>query len=277
MDAEVPANDSTQVTTETKSFNTWAFLRENFAVLSGFAVVSGITLAIVFLFSYLSVFSWHLIQLIQYVDVITFGVIAVGVTSGSIITVTNLAENWFSFKALKTKGEKRAAAIIFGLIGVAILGLYIWAEIRAKNEYIHTIYGAALLFMTVAVVVTIVRGLNAAQQLTAAHIFNYAILAVLLSWFAGQWLAYTVQERSEFDQDIVTKSGEFKSGKIVIVMSRFTVLLQDKTLHVVPTGDITEFKAIQPLNIIVGTTPRQTPTATPVAPPQAEPSENKVK
>ena len=225
-----------------------------------------------FLLSYLSAFSWRLIELIQYVDVITFGVIAVGVASGSIITVTNLAETWFRFKTLKTTGEKRAAAIICSLIGVAIFGLYIWVEIRAKNEYMHTSYGATLLFMTVLVIIMVVRGVNAGQQLTAAHIFNYAILAVLLSWFAGQWLAYTVQERSEYDQDIVTKYGEFKSAKIVIVMSRFTVLLQDKRLHVVPTGDSTEFKAIQPLNIILGTTPPQTSTATPVPLPQTEPA-----
>ena len=224
MDAEAPVNGSAQVPTEAKPFNAWAFLRDNFTVLSGIAVVSGITLAIVFLFFYLSAFSWHLIELIQYVDVITFGVIAVGIASGSIITVTYLAKAWFRVQTEKTKGDKRAAAIIYSLIGLAIPGLYIWAEIKAKNEYMDTVYGAALLIMTVVAII------------------------VLLSGFAGQWLAYTVQERPDFDQDIVTKNGEFKSAKIVIVMSRFTVLLQDMTLHVVPTADIIEFKTIKPVN-----------------------------
>src|SRR5580700_518542 len=88
MDAEAPVNGSAEVPTEAKPINAWAFLRDNFTVLSGVAVVSGITLAIVFLFSYLSAFSWHLIELIQYADVITFGVISVGIASGSIISVT---------------------------------------------------------------------------------------------------------------------------------------------------------------------------------------------
>ena len=41
-----------------------------------------------------------------------------------------------------------------------------------------------------------------------------------------------------------------------MVMSRFTVLLLDKTLHVVPTGDIIEFKTLQPLNVIVSEPPQ---------------------
>ena len=56
----------------------WAFFRENFTVIC-VAVICGITFAIIFLFSYLSAFSWRLIELVEYVDVITFGIIAVAV------------------------------------------------------------------------------------------------------------------------------------------------------------------------------------------------------
>jgi hypothetical protein len=79
-----------------------------------------------------------------------------------------------------------------------------------------------------------------------------------------------VQERSDFDQDVLTKSKEFKAAKVVMVMSRFTVLLQGKTLLVVPTADITEFRTIKPLDIItsqpspkVALPPLSTPSGAP--------------
>lgn len=235
----------------------WAFFRENFTVISGVAVICGITFAIIFLFSYLSAFSWRLIELVEYVDVITFGIIAVGVASGSLLAVSNIAELWFRFQAIETKEQKRAFVIIIVVLAAVLFGLTIWAKIKGKNGYIHVVYGTTLLFMVVAILIKFLRDVKAEGQWTAAGIANYAILAILLTWFGGQWLAYTVQERSDFDQDVVTKTGEFKSAKIVIVMSRFTVLLQDRTLHVVPTGDITEFKTIKPINILVNATPPQ--------------------
>jgi hypothetical protein len=218
---ETPEKESGEVAQAANSVGTsatWAFLRENFSVISGGAVVSGITLAIVFLFSYLSAFSWRLIELIQYVDVITFGVIAAGIVSGSIISITNIVESWLRLRTLKTRGEKRVFIIVLCVVAAAIFGLYLWAEIRAKNEYMHTVYGAVLIGMTVFGLVAVVRQISAGQKLTAAFVLNYAIFAILLTGFAGQWLAYTVQERSDFDQDVLTKSKEFKSAKVVMIM-----------------------------------------------------------
>ena len=67
--------------------------------------------------------------------------------------------------------------------------------------------------MTVIVIISLVRSLSSAPKITAAFVFNYAIFAVLLSWFAGQWLAYTVQERPDFDQDIVTRTVSLSQRK----------------------------------------------------------------
>ena len=77
----------------------WAFFRENFTVISGVAVICGITFAIIFLFSYLSAFSLgDLSSSVEYVDVITFGIIAVGVASGSLLAVSNTRVGGSGFK-----------------------------------------------------------------------------------------------------------------------------------------------------------------------------------
>jgi hypothetical protein len=59
-----------------------AAIKENFVVLSAAAAVIGITLATTFFGAYLSVFDWRLLWYVQYTDVLTFGVIAIGVISG---------------------------------------------------------------------------------------------------------------------------------------------------------------------------------------------------
>ena len=115
----------------------WAFFRENFTVISGVAVICGITFAIIFLFSYLSAFSWRLIELVEYVDVITFGIIAVGVASGSLLAVSNIAELWFRFQAIETKEQKRAFVII---IVVCPRGNSVWPHYLGEDQRKEWIY-----------------------------------------------------------------------------------------------------------------------------------------
>jgi hypothetical protein len=54
-------------------------VRENFVLLSAGTALLGVTLSATFLAAYLSVFDWHLIWFVQYTDIITFGLLAVGV------------------------------------------------------------------------------------------------------------------------------------------------------------------------------------------------------
>jgi hypothetical protein len=58
----------------------------------------------------------------------------------------------------------------------------------------------------------------------------------------GQWLGYSVLENAQFDQNVQLKDRMLNGTKLVIVMSRFTVLLKDRLLYVVPTADVTEFQ-----------------------------------
>jgi hypothetical protein len=67
---EEPVRSVPIVEAPSNASSAWPFLRDNFSVVSGLAV-GGVALSITFLFSYLSVFDWHLIVFIQYVDVIT--------------------------------------------------------------------------------------------------------------------------------------------------------------------------------------------------------------
>lgn len=108
------------------------FLRENFAVISGLAVVGGIGLSTIFLSAYLSFFDWHLLWFVQYTDILTFGLIAVGIIGGSLIFLQNSAQTIIT--ALRIDGEKKRWYLIgFGLLLLAILGLNVWSSIHRRD------------------------------------------------------------------------------------------------------------------------------------------------
>ncbi len=70
------------------------------------------------------------------------------------------------------------------------------------------------------------------------------MLAVLGSGALGQWLGYSVLE-TETPQDIKINGIVIDGVKVVIVMSRHTVLLKDHDLYVVPTGDISQIHRVR--------------------------------
>jgi hypothetical protein len=95
-----------QVQPEAKTVVTAAeFLKaaqDNFVLISAMTVVVGIGLSMAFLASYLSVFDWHLLLFIQYTDIGTFGLIAVGLLASSLslfqlfahVLLSMAPENW---------------------------------------------------------------------------------------------------------------------------------------------------------------------------------------
>jgi hypothetical protein len=58
----------------------------------------------------------------------------------------------------------------------------------------------------------------------------------------GRWLGQSVDELNEFKQDVYFEDQTIANAKLVIVMSRHTVLLKDKVLYVIPTGEITQMR-----------------------------------
>jgi hypothetical protein len=260
-----------------KPLDMLALLRDNFAVISGLAVVSGATLAIVFLFSYLSVFDWHLIAFIEYVDVITFGVVAAGVVSGSFTLAYNTVL-YFLYIPAESKKFTRRRWIVDGGVAVAAFALYVWLSISGHTGYFHVVSGALVLGGVTFIALRIIRHIQLKERPTMAQASSYVFISLLTTGMCGQWAAYSVLESSRFDQNIRGKDWTFDAAKVVIVMSRFTVLLKDQILYVVPTADILQFRTSGPLITILPspsasqTSPASSAHSPPVAPSAPPPS-----
>jgi uncharacterized membrane protein YuzA (DUF378 family) len=248
--------------------NGWAFLKDNFAVVSGLAVLGGLALAIIFLFAYLSVFDWHLIAFVQYVDVITFGIIAVGVVSGS-FGLAYCCIQYFISVPEESEGRRRARWIVDGGIALVVVALLAWFSVRSRHGYFHIVTGALVLAGVGFITWGIVYVFRRRMQPTVGRIMGAAAVIFAMAGLCGQWVAYSVLEESEFDQNVRGKDWNLDNAKVVIVMSRFTVLLREKNLYIVPTADIVQFRNTRPLTMILSTSSgSQTSSASSVQSPQ---------
>ena len=131
-----------------------------------------------------------------------------------------------------------ATAIIF----LALFALEMYGTIRGGHEYFHVLFGAGAILSGVIFILVLVAHVKNAKWPSLGQMTGIMILAVSGTIGFGQWLAYSVLETSEFDQDVYLKNETLSDMKLIIVMSRNTILMKDKVLYVVPTADISEFR-----------------------------------
>lgn len=216
-----------------------AALKDNFVLVSAAAVLVGIALSATFLASYLSVFDWHLIWFVQYPDIITFGLLAVGIVSGSVTFIQGLAQTVLNGKTAK---QRRSGLIAVGLLAVFGITLNVWGAVHSGQAYFHIITGFLAFGTPLVVIYIIASHVEGRTQPTGIQWLFILLLIIGGAGTLGRWLGETVQETSDFNQDVYIKDQTLNGVKVVIVMSRHTVLLKDKVLYVVPTGDITKFQ-----------------------------------
>jgi hypothetical protein len=216
-------------------------LKDNFALVSTASVLISVSLATIFLSAYLSVFDWHLMWFVQYTDIITFGLLALGVLSGSITFLQGFAQGVL---AGNTSQQRRSGLIVIVLLIVAGTSLAIWNAVHKGEGYFHILFAALALGLAFALVLVVANIVEARKLPTAGQCFRMLMLLVIFAGSVGQWLGHTVSETSEFSQDIALKDKDpmLTNAKLIIVMSRHTVLTKDGALYVLPTSDITKFQ-----------------------------------
>jgi hypothetical protein len=214
-------------------------ISEYFVALSGAAVALGILLATTFLTSYLSVFDWHLLWFVQYTDILTFGLVALGIISGSLVLLHAWSQIMIGWFGLNLRSKRNWALAVLLPIA-AIVAFDIWSSVRQGQGYFHIIWGPLTLGMGVIVILQIIGYARSGSLPNMTQFAFFSILMISTAGGLGQWLGYSVLE-AEKPQDITLKNGTLNGAKLIIVMSRHTLLLRDKDIFVVPTDDIVQF------------------------------------
>ena len=216
-------------------------IKDNFVLVSTAALLIGVALATTFITAYLSVFDWHLIWFVQYTDIITFGLLAVGVVSGSVTFLQSASQ---AVLGSATPKQRRAGLIIIVLLAVAGIAFNVWGAVRSGEGYFHILSGSVAFGTALAIIFVIAAHVEARTLPTAVQCMFMLLLLTTGAGSLGRWLGESVKETSDFNQDIYVKDQTLNNVKLVIVMSRHTVLLKDGVLYVVPTGDITKFRTV---------------------------------
>lgn len=220
----------------------FGFLRDNFALVSGLAVAGGVGLATIFLYSYLGMFAWHLIFFVQYADILTCGLIAVGIICGSYIFLQAVVQTFLDISRFRRQ-SKWPWLIVSGLALLALIAFFVNDAIRQGEGYFHVLFGAMTLALGVMLILTAVDFAGADRWPNVSQVAFAMVLIIISTVSLGGWLAYSVLETSGYDKDVILKDGTLSGVKLIIVMSRHTILQKDKIIYVVPTADVAQFRS----------------------------------
>lgn len=218
------------------------FIKDNFVLVSGAALLIGVALATTFLAAYLSVFDWHLLWFVQYTDIITFGLLALGIVSGSITLLQSFVQTVLTSK---TPAQRRSGLIVMVVLWIVGTAFNIWSAIHSGQGYFHILSGVVAFGAAVTLIFVIAAHVEARTLPIAVQCMFMLLILIICAGSLGRWLGKSVEETSNFNQDVYFKDQSLTNVKLVIVMSRHTVLLKDKVLYVVPTADISKFRTAE--------------------------------
>lgn len=215
-----------------KPLITLKYLFENFGTISAIMLAIGLGGAVTFLFSYLSVFDWRLMWLMDYTDILKVGLFLIGVCSGLLYAV--LQPIVLNIEDL-LKGKRVWAYIWLSGIGVAAISALVYTFLYHRP--------AISLFLDISLVVFLI----AIAYRIYMYILNPYITYNSLIWDAigilyaiiisGQAMAYSVPE-TEDTYYIAAKLGNLTNAKIVMVSTTYLILLLDEHIVTLPAADL---------------------------------------
>lgn len=174
-----------------------------------------------------------------------FAAILAAATVGFLITIQSFAQLIINFFKMDKRSRKRGAWVL-GLLALIWLGPHVWEAVRDGKGYFHLIWAALALALGVIVVLQVSGYVMTGTIPTVVQFTFLLILVISGAGALGQWLGYSVLETGEL-HDIKTKGGTLDGEKLIIVMSRHTVLMKGRDISVVPTADILQFHTTAPL------------------------------
>jgi hypothetical protein len=233
---------------ESRELRLLSFISGHFGVFSLLGLLLAVLCSTLFLYGYLSVFDWQLIWIIEYPDILKFGLVALAVISGIIFTINALIANAISATRFG-RGKQRAAAV-----GVIIaITLVVWAipvviewRTEAKPRYdMYLSFGASALFL-IALSLGLWDAVERRHTISAERmIFVVIFLFVSVGVFGGTFGTYAKYSKG-LTHDVFLKDREMSNVRLVLFTSHHTVLYAGTDAIVLPTSEIMKIVAHPP-------------------------------
>jgi hypothetical protein len=227
-----------------------AFIVSNFAGLSAIGLVAVVVCSTIFLYSYLSIFDWQLIWIIDYSDIFKVGLVALGALSGFIIIVQGALH--FFVGLTKLKGSQRIAEIL-GVCSVAVLVLAVamLGEWKSTGSIFLYWLMAPPALLLLAFCFVVVRVMTHSLVLTAERIIVLSMLLVGAVSFSGLGvgLVTKLSLARALHYDVFLKDREVSDLRLVLFTSHHAVFDTGEFLIVLPTSEIIKMVAHPPTHL----------------------------
>jgi hypothetical protein len=217
----------------------------NFAVLSTASLLLGVVCSTLFLFGYLSVFDWTLIWIVEYGDILKFGLVAVAMLSTFVLSIQGVIINTINVHDSTGKARWILLAIL-GALALSILGTEIYSQhTSAEPQYQRAVtYSLGVIFLTFWIV-DITQLVANKKPPPLREISNMIFFAIFSITTFGACVGVFVRY-STTSHDVYLRDRTLTDVRVVMFTSHHTVLFSDKVATVVPTPDVVQMVSKPP-------------------------------
>jgi hypothetical protein len=213
-----------------------SFITAHFAVFSLLGLVVVVLCCTLFLTGYLSVFDLQLIWIIEYPDILKFGLIAVALISTTIFLVHGAVQNVFI--ATRFKGKERAIFVGLG-VAAAIAAFVAFAFVNPSEISWSLASSLGLLIANSLLIWNIVQ-----RQRPISHIvLVFAMVMSSMGAFGLTLGTYIKYSKGGLTHDVFLKERQMDNVRLVLFTTHHTVLYAGTDVVVLPTSEIMKIVA----------------------------------
>ena len=221
-----------------------SFITAHFAVFSALSLVVIVLSSTIFLYGYLTAFDWQLIWIIEYPDILKFGLVALAVISSFIFIIQGIVANIVDAARRQGKAQWTALGVIIALI-ISLWVVSLAVEWRTEAVPRYAMYGSILVSVLwlistsrLLTVLVVYRRTMKAERI----IFIFVFVLFGVGVYGGTFGAYAKYSKG-LTHDVFLKDRQMSNVRLVLFTSHHTVLYAGTDVVVLPTSEIMKIVA----------------------------------
>ena len=203
-------------------------------------IIVGIAASTTALSAYLRVFDWHLIWIIDYPDVIKWGLVTLAVISAFALSGWSIIDDaivWVSSNNYKP-------AIWLAAFWSISLAVWLLIDYRSQEpHYSLTFFLHLTVFMLTITAVNIAQTVRLYPTNITRHVIADAFFIIFSAGIIGTMIGYMLRDGWGFQHHVDTKSTvDYRSVGLVMITSRYVVIWDRDHAVILPAEDVTKIE-----------------------------------
>jgi hypothetical protein len=184
----------------------------------------------------------HLDSTIEYSDVLKFGLVIFGVTTGFLYAIQSYALNAYdAFFNEDPKQRLYRQKFVTVLFVVSLWAHLLHDETHEEHYYALHIWMHVSVLLVFGITFRTVYRFRNWQSMTCRALADDAITAIFVLYVFGQTFGCYTRDMDGFKHDVILKGTEMKDVGVVMITSHHTVLATEKgDVIIVPSADVSQ-------------------------------------